>query len=81
MTDSEKLIFIEYLSLREELDSMQYKGAQLIMDGKVRSSHAIASECMFNEHSDYMRNYVIGPKGRLESVEFSLLTPEVSVST
>lgn len=70
MTDEEKRRYIAYLSLRGELDGVEGRGTSLYLDGKRANADYIASVCVFNEETDYMRDYVTGKNGHLDRLYF-----------
>lgn len=70
MTDEDKRRYISYLSLRGELDNVEASGTSLYLDGKRANADFIASICVFNEDSDYMRDYVTDKKGNLSRLHF-----------
>ena len=70
MTESEKIRYIAYLSLKGELDHIQKQGANLYLDGSKTNADFIARACVFNESSSYMRDYVTDRSGRLNKLSF-----------
>lgn len=73
MTQDDKIKFISYISLRDELDSVQGQGTNLYL-GKYRTSaDCIASVCVFSEDTNYMRDYVSGSLGNADSLIFDKL--------
>ena len=70
MTEQEKIQFIQYMSLKDELDDVAYTGIRLKLDGAYTSSHSIAAECVFREGIDYMRDYRRGSNGQIAELRF-----------
>ena len=70
MTETEKQKYIAYLSLKGELDSLRKKGAGLYLNGQQTDSSYIAGICVFNESTDYMRDYVTDKSGSLSRLSF-----------
>jgi len=75
MTDHEKMQYIQYMQLKDELDDVAYTGIQLKLDGNYANAHAIASECVFREESDYMRDYRRGENGMIQELRFEKIHP------
>ena len=76
MTDQEKMQYIQYMQLKNELDDVVYTGIQLKLDGNYANAHAIASECVFREESDYMRDYRRGDNGKISELRFEKIPPK-----
>ena len=70
MTDNDKLKYISYLSLKGELDHVQGHGTHLYLEGRRTDPDCIASICVFNEKTDYMRDYVADRTGNVNSLSF-----------
>lgn len=70
MTEDDKRRYIAYLSLRGELDNVAGHGTSLYLDGRRTDADYIASICVFNESSDYMRDYVTDKTGKLNRLSF-----------
>lgn len=76
MNDLEKRKYIDYLSLKGELAGVEERGTSLYLDGKKTDADFIASMCVFNENSDYMRDYVTGKGGSLDAISFDRVRSE-----
>ena len=70
MTDQEKMQYIQYMQMKKELDNVVYTGVRLKLDGCFTDAHSIASECVFREDSDYMRDYRRDDTGRIAELNF-----------
>ena len=70
MNEQEKLQYIYYMQMREELENAAYGGIELKLDGNNSNAHSIASICVFNEDSDYMRDYRRDEHGRISELNF-----------
>ena len=70
MTDQDKMQYIQYMQLKDELDNVAYGGVELKLDGNYANAHSIASVCVFREDSDYMRDYIRDDSGRLAQLNF-----------
>ncbi len=70
MTDEHKMKFVEYLSLRCELENVESRGTSLLLDGTGARPEDIAMSCVFNEECDYMRDYITNREGHLEKLNF-----------
>lgn len=70
MTEKDKMQYIHYMQLKEELDNVTYNGVMLKMDGNTSNSHTIASMCVFREDNDYMRDYIRDEKGCVAEINF-----------
>lgn len=70
MTEQEKIQYIQYMQLKDELDDVAYTGIQLKLDGAYTSAHSIAAECVFREDTDYMRDYRRGVNGQIAELSF-----------
>lgn len=70
MTENDKRRYIAYLSLRGELDTVAEKGTNLYLNGRETDPDRIAGTCVFNESSNYMRDYVTDRSGNLNSLSF-----------
>lgn len=73
MTIFEKRQFVSYLELKDELDGYMQKGTQLLLNGRKSDATEIASECIFNEDSDYMRDYITDECGQLVELDFNCI--------
>ena len=73
MTDQEKMQYIQYMQLKDELDDVAYAGVGLLLDGKSTDAHSIASQCVFREDVDYMRDYRRDDTGRISELNFGKL--------
>ena len=73
MTDQEKMQYIQYMQIKEELDNVAYGGIELKLDGRATSSHIIATACVFQEDSDYMRDFRHDDAGRIAELNFGKL--------
>lgn len=71
MTVSEKKQYVSYIKLKDELDGYMQDGTQLLLNGKKSDAGEIASECVFNEGSDYMRDYITDESGQLVELNFN----------
>mgnify|MGYP000370466613 FL=1 len=49
---------------------MKQKGVDIVMDGYPMSPLQIVTAYMAREEGTYMRDYVIDPEGRIESLDF-----------
>ena len=58
------------MQVKVELENVAYGGISLNLDGQGSNPHDIASACVFNEDSDYMRNYVRDDGGRISRLNF-----------
>lgn len=70
MTENDKRRYIAYLSLKGELDHVKDHGAGLYIDGIAADPDRIAGICVFNERTDYMRDYVTDGSGNLRQLSF-----------
>ena len=70
MTELEKERYISYLTLKDELTAFSGHGAELYLDGRRSDAGKIAAACVFQEDTDYMRDYVRDASGRLVKVNF-----------
>ena len=70
MNEQDKLQYIRYMNMRDELENEAYKGVSLMLDGKKTNAHSIASACVFNEDSDYMRDYIRDSFGHISELNF-----------
>ena len=70
MTEQDKLQYIRYMQMRDELENEAYKGVDLLLDGRMTNAHSIAAACVFNEDSDYMRDYIRDSYGRISELSF-----------
>lgn len=70
MTEEDKRRYISYLSLRRELDLVEESGTSLYLDGKRANADLIAGICVFNDGTDYMRDYVTDQTGNLSRLHF-----------
>ena len=58
MTELEKERYISYMTLKDELTAFSGHGAELYLDGRRSDAGKIAAACVFQEDTDYMRDYV-----------------------
>ena len=70
MTEQDKMQFIYYMQMKQELDNVVYGGIELKLDGTASNAHSIASVCVFNEDNDYMRDYRRDDHGRISELNF-----------
>lgn len=77
MTEQEKMQYIQYMQLKDELDDVAYTGIRLKLDGSYANAHEIASECVFHEDSDYMRDYRRGHNGKISELSFEKIRTEL----
>lgn len=70
MTDLDKMQFIRYMQMRDELENVAYGGIELKLYGKYADAHDIASVCVFCEDNDYMRDYRRDDSGRISELNF-----------
>ena len=69
-----------YKELYAELRGYEEKGVDIVMDGYPMSPLQIVTAYMAREEGTYMRDYVIDPEGRIESVSlYSVLFISVLV--
>ena len=73
MTEQDKMQYITYMSLKNELDNAALGGISLSLDGKKANAHDIASVCVFNEGCEYMRDYKRDEAGKLAELNFELV--------
>ncbi|MCL2865240.1 MAG: hypothetical protein FWE25_06860 [Lachnospiraceae bacterium] len=59
-----------YRSLYNELREYEDAGIAMIMNGNRVSSMEIVKAYMARETGDYMRDYIINPKGEIEALVF-----------
>lgn len=71
MTDQEKMQYIQYMAMKDELDNVAYGGIRLSLDGKLSSARSIAAACVFREDNDYMRDYQRDKEGRIAMLNFN----------
>lgn len=71
MTDQQKVQYIQYMAMKEELDNVVYGGIGLKLDGCLSDSRAIAAACVFQEETDYMRDYRRNDKGKVAELNFN----------
>lgn len=76
MTDREKMQYIHYMQMKEELDNVAYSGVKLKLDGESTNSHSIASVCVFREEYDYMRDYRRNDEGMIDELNFDKIEDE-----
>ena len=60
-----------YKELYAELRGYEEKGVDIVMDGYPMSPLQIVTAYMAKEEGTYMRDYVIDPEGRIESLVFT----------
>ena len=70
MNDHEKMQYIQYMQMKDELENAVYAGVGLKIDGCDTSPHHIATACVFQEDFDYMRDYRRDDSGRISSLCF-----------
>ena len=70
MTETDKIQYIRYMTMLDELENEAYKGVDLMLDGKQTNPHTIATACVFNEDSDYMRDYIRDSYGHISELNF-----------
>lgn len=70
MTDYEKMQFIQYMQMKDELDNVAYNGIRLKLDGCFSDAHSIAAMCVFHEESDYLRDYRRDDTGAVAELNF-----------
>ena len=70
MTDQEKIQYINYMQIKDELDHVAFKGIRLKLDGEYTDSPEIAARCVFQEENDYMRDYQRDGTGRIAELNF-----------
>ena len=70
MTDLEKMQYIQYMQLRDELENVSCGGVRLMLDGVSSDAHSIASLCVFQEEMDYMRDYRRDNQGKVSELNF-----------
>ena len=70
MTDQDKMQYIMYMQMKDELDNVAYSGVGLKLDGSTSNAHSIAAACVFNEDSDYMRDYKRDGFGKVSELNF-----------
>ena len=73
MTDLEKMQYIQYMQMKEELDNVVYTGVRLKLDGCFTDAHSIASMCVFREEHDYLRDYRRDDTGKVAELSFDRL--------
>lgn len=59
-----------YKELYQELESYEKNGVRMIMDGSFASPMQIVTAHMVREEGSYMRDYILNPKGYIESLTF-----------
>ena len=70
MTEQDKMQYIYYMQMKQELENVVYGGIELKLDGNTSNAHSIASVCVFNEDNDYMRDYRRDDRGRISELNF-----------
>ncbi len=70
MTYSEKNQYISYIHLEHELRAIARGGTSLYLEGRKSNAKEIAAACVFNEETDYMRDYVWSESGQLAQLKF-----------
>ncbi len=60
-----------YRELYAELERYEKKGVDIMIDGYQASPMQIVTAHMIKEEGTYMRDYVIDPQGRIESLAFT----------
>ena len=77
MTEQEKMRYIQYMQLKDELDDVAYAGIQLKLEGSRTNAHTIAAECVFREENDYMRDYRRGMNGQIAELSFDRIRSDL----
>lgn len=73
MKDAEKVKFVEYLSMSEELKALSGKGTYLMLEGRSADAEKIAAACVFGDGGDYMRDYIYGRGREIEALNFNIV--------
>lgn len=60
-----------YRELYAELTDYEKRGVDILMDGDLASPLQIVTAYMTRENGTYMRDYVINPQGRIETLAFT----------
>ena len=64
-------LFYSMSQIYAELRGYEEKGVDIVMDGYPMSPLQIVTAYMAREEGTYMRDYVIDPEGRIESLVFT----------
>lgn len=59
-----------FKDLYQELEDYEKHGVRMIMDGCTQSPLQIVTAHMVREDCSYMRDYILNPKGYIESLTF-----------
>lgn len=70
MTEKERKQYIDYMTLRDELEEEKRQGYELSFAGREASADEIARACVFEETSTYMRDYGKSASGRSSVISF-----------
>ena len=70
MTDEEKRLFIEYLSLDTEMRNMEENGVVLYLRGQRSTSEKIAKACVFDSSVEYRRRLFVDPVDGAKAINF-----------
>ena len=65
MKEQEKVKYVEYLALADELRKIASEGTDLMLEGRGANAEKIATTCVFSEGCDYMRDYINDGERRL----------------
>ena len=60
-----------YKDLYSEMQTYERKGVRMVMDGYLVSPKQDVTAYMTKEEGTYMRDYVISPEGKIESLVFT----------
>ena len=60
-----------YKDLYSEMQTYERNGVRMVMDGYLVSPMQVVTAYMTKEEGTYMRDYVIDPEGRIESLVFT----------
>ena len=60
-----------YKELYSEMQTYERKGVRMVMDGYLVSPMQVVTAYMTKEEGTYMRDYVIDPDGKIESLIFT----------
>ena len=71
MTEQEKKRYIDYMILRDELEEEKKQGYTFACSGQEATPAEIASICVFQEETSYMRDYIRGPHGKSPVISFN----------
>ena len=70
MTDEEKRLFIEYLSLDTEMRNLEKSGVALYLKGERTTSDKIAKACVFDNSVEYKRSLYVDPVDGTNVINF-----------